>query len=77
MRRNNRSFTKAIAGKTLPPVKTGVTISAEAHRLLSAACLAEGQNQSQLVELLILTHLSGYYVARRSPGETGDNQAVA
>ena len=46
-------------------VKTAVTISSEAYRRLRAACVAEGLEQGELIELMINRLLSGYVVSVR------------
>lgn len=62
----------AAIGKTFPPpegTRVMVTLSAEAIHLLDTAVLVDGQDRNQVVERLILDHLSGYYSGRRAAGE--------
>lgn len=58
------------------PVKTAIYLSEDASRHLRAACLVERTTQSVLIERLISTHLSGYYVGYR-PSKAGGTEAVA
>ena len=60
-----------------PPVKTGITLSAEVHKRLQTACLVEGTNQSKILERLIMAHLTGYYSGRRGHSESGEEAAEA
>ena len=77
MGRRNQSVDQPIAGTIRPPVKTGVTLSAEAHHRLATAVLVERKTMSQIVERLIQTHLTGYYSGRRGHAEAGDAEEVA
>jgi hypothetical protein len=77
MARRNQSNEQAIAGAIKQPVKKGFTLSADADRRLTTACLVEGINQSQMIERLITTHLVGYYSGRRGHGEDGKGEEVA
>ena len=65
--------TRQIAGSTAP-IKTAVNLSPEAYYRLRACCVRENMTQSEVVELLVNRHLSGYVVQVR--GEriiTGDS----
>jgi hypothetical protein len=55
------------------PVKTAVTISADANQRLRAAAMVEGKTQSELVETLVLRHLGSYFVGKRGDGINGDD----
>jgi len=59
------------------PVKTGITLSADAHRRLKTAGLVDGQNFSEIIEGLIQTYLVGYYAGKRGQAATGEEAAAA
>ncbi len=46
-------------------VKTAVVITPEAFKRLGACCLSENMTQSEVVEMLINRHLSGYVLSIR------------
>lgn len=58
------------------PIKTAVNLSPEAYYRLRACCVRENMTQSDVVELLVNRHLSGYVVqvrgARINAGELKD-----
>ena len=66
-----------ISGAIHPPVKTGVTLSAEAHRRLSTASLVDGQTFSEIMEHLINTHLTHYFSGKRAKAGTGEAEEAA
>ena len=47
------------------PIKTAVNLSPEAYYRLRACCVRENMTQSEVVELLVNRHLSGYVVQVR------------
>jgi hypothetical protein len=56
---------KSTSGKAAPAaakIKTAVSLSPRAYKRLGAACVFLDQNQSELLESLIATHLAGYRV---------------
>lgn len=56
---------KSTGGKAAPAaakIKTAVSLSPRAFKRLGAACVFLDSNQSDLIESLISTHLSGYRV---------------
>lgn len=55
------------------PIKTAVTLSADAHRRLQTAVLVDGRGQSEIVENLITSHLVGYYAGRRGQTAAAEN----
>jgi hypothetical protein len=62
---------------TKAPVKTAVTLSADAHRRLETAALVDDKSYSEIVDDLIKTHLTGYYAGRRakaSGSDSGDDE---
>jgi hypothetical protein len=54
---------------TRPPVKTGITLSADASYRLKSAALHERKTMSELVEMLVVRHLGAYYTSKRSGTE--------
>jgi hypothetical protein len=58
----------------LPPVRMGFTLSGEAARLIRLASVLEDRDQSELIDELVLTHMSGYFGGRRGKknGEVGE-----
>jgi len=62
--------------ENLPPIKTGVTLSAEAHYRLRAACAHYGKDQSEVVEVLILKHLGNCFTSVRKPGSDPSEAAA-
>jgi hypothetical protein len=52
--------------KNKPPVKTAVTLSALACRKLKMAAILENKTHGELVDDLIMTHMSGYYGGKRN-----------
>ena len=52
------------SGSTVP-IKTAVNLSPEAYYRLRACCVRETMTQSEVVELLVNRHLSGYVVQVR------------
>jgi hypothetical protein len=60
----------------LPPVKTAVTLSAEAHYRLKAACTHYRKDQSELVEFLVMEHLGGCFTSVRKPGSEASDAAA-
>jgi hypothetical protein len=65
MAKRNQTGDGAIATATKPPVKTGFTLSADAHRRLRTASLVLEKDYSEIIEDLVTTHLTGYYAGRR------------
>ena len=54
--------TNGKAAAAVGKVKTAISLSPRAFKKLGAACVFLDQNQSELLESLISTHLAGYRV---------------
>ena len=54
-----------IGRASAPPVKTAVTLSAEAHYRLKCACVHHRKDQSELVEEIILEKFAAYHTRAR------------
>jgi hypothetical protein len=65
-----RSAGKAAGGQGAAKVKATIHLSAEADKRLSVHATMMEMDRSELVELLIATHLKRYIVSDRG-GETG------
>lgn len=65
-----RSAAKAAAGQGAAKVKATIHLSSEADKRLSVHATMMEMDRSELVELLIVTHLKRYVVSDRG-GETG------
>ncbi len=60
----NEGEIRQTSGSTVP-IKTAVNLSPEAYYRLRACCVRENMTQSEVVELLVNRHLSGYVVQVR------------
>lgn len=60
----------------LPPVKTGVILSAEAHYRLRTACTHLGRDQSAVVQSLVMEHLGGFFTSVRARGSEASEAAT-
>ena len=73
---SDRAAVGEIDRESLPPIKTAVTLSAEAHYRLKAACIHYGKDQSQMVQSLVLKHLGNCFTSVRERGpNTGEAAA--
>jgi hypothetical protein len=73
-----RPAAKTASGQGAAKIKATIHLSGEADKRLSVHATMMEMDRSELVELLIVTHLKRYVVSDRGGGDNaGDMQAVA
>jgi hypothetical protein len=74
MARRNQTSERTSIPTLKRTVKKGFLLSPDANKKLETAALVEEKDQSEIVDTLILTHLTGYYSGRRGHGEDVDGK---
>jgi len=77
MARREKPSEQVTASAPKVPVKTAVTLSADAYRRLKTASLVDGKDHSEIMESLIVTNLVGYFAGRRGSSSESENGEAA